>query len=96
MIATIDYHVTSECTQECPYCWGPQITENVCDTAAAAAIVRKISSTGAMRIVFTGGDPLIREDIGVLVRLAKQEGLEVALSTTGDRMTYGFLRGYGR
>ena len=96
MIATIDYHVTSECTQECPYCWGPQITENVCDTAAAAAIVRKISSTGAKRIVFTGGDPSMREDIGVLVRLAKQEGLEVALSATGDRLTYGFLRGYGK
>ena len=25
-VATIDFHVTSECSQECAYCWGPQGT----------------------------------------------------------------------
>ncbi len=31
-VATIDFHVTSECSQECPYCWGPQDFENPADT----------------------------------------------------------------
>jgi MoaA/NifB/PqqE/SkfB family radical SAM enzyme len=93
---TIDYHVTSRCNQECPYCWGPQDFENEVDTDNAIAIVKKIHSFGARRIVYTGGDPLLRTDIGVLIRYAKQLGLEVALSTTGDELDYGFLRGYGR
>ena len=94
VVATIDFHVTSECSQECPYCWGPQL-DSACDSSVAAAIVRKIAGSGARRIVFTGGDPILREDIGMLIRLAKQEKLEVALSTTGDHLSEGFLRGYG-
>ena len=57
-IATIDFHITCKCNQDCPYCWGPQDIEPEVDRRTAAAIIRKISETGAKRIVFTGGDPL--------------------------------------
>jgi MoaA/NifB/PqqE/SkfB family radical SAM enzyme len=92
-VVTIDFHVTSECSQECPYCWGPQDFEAV-DTETARAIVRRIGST-ARRIVFTGGDPLRRPDIGDLIVEAKRAGLEVALSTTGDELTPDFLGAFG-
>jgi MoaA/NifB/PqqE/SkfB family radical SAM enzyme len=94
-VTTIDFHVTCECNQECPYCWGPQGFEEPVDTATAEAIIGKISSTGAQRIVFTGGDPLLRSDIGVLVETARSVGLEVALSTTGDELTRDFLVEHG-
>lgn len=89
-VATIDFHVTSECSQECPYCWGPQGIEPV-DTDTALAIVAKIAASGARRIVFTGGDPLKRDDIDRLIRFAAERGLEVAVSTTGDQLTEAFL-----
>ena len=95
-ITTIDFHVTSRCDQECAYCWGPQDSSQEVDRHAAISIVRKIAGSGARRIVFTGGDPLQREDIGLLIRLAKELNLEVALSTTGDELHAGFLRAYGR
>jgi len=88
--ATIDFHVTSECSQECPYCWGPHDVSAV-DTATALAIVKRIAAVGARRIVFTGGDPMKREDLGTLTRGARRAGLEVALSTTGDLLTAEFL-----
>jgi MoaA/NifB/PqqE/SkfB family radical SAM enzyme len=87
---TVDFHVTSECSQECPYCWGPQGIDAV-DTAAARSIVTKIAAGGAGRIVFTGGDPLARSDLAELIRHARAEGLEVAVSTTGDRLDASFL-----
>jgi MoaA/NifB/PqqE/SkfB family radical SAM enzyme len=93
-VATIDFHVTSECSQACPYCWGPQGIAQV-DTDTALAIVAKIAGSGARRIVFTGGDPMQRGDIGTLIHTAKQHGLEVALSTTGDELSAGFLDRYG-
>lgn len=92
---TIDFHVTSECSQECPYCWGPQDIENPVGTSISQRIIKKIKDIGAKRIVFTGGDPLKRKDIGKLIRYAKETGLEVALSTTGDEMTSAFLRWNG-
>jgi MoaA/NifB/PqqE/SkfB family radical SAM enzyme len=91
-VATIDFHVTSECSQHCPYCWGPQgYDERAVDTATAGAIVRRVAELGVNRIVFTGGDPLKRPDIGGLLDLARSVGLEVALSTTGDELTRAFL-----
>jgi len=95
-IATFDFHVTARCTQDCPYCWGPQDCPGEVDSEAAAAIVRKLAGAGARRIVFTGGDPMLRTDLGMLIRLARQEHLQVALSPTGDLLPWGFLRGYGR
>lgn len=92
-VVTIDFHVTSECNQECPYCWGPQGFENPADTATAIAILEKIRDVGARRVVFTGGDPLLRADLPDLIRFARKEGLEVAVSTTGDELTRGFLDG---
>ena len=90
--STIDFHVTCECSQECSYCWGPQNIEIPVATATSKKIIKKIKDVGAKRIVFTGGDPLKRKDIGKLIRYAKEIGLEVALSTTGDELTSSFLR----
>jgi MoaA/NifB/PqqE/SkfB family radical SAM enzyme len=92
LFSTIDFHVTCECNQECPYCWGPQDIEDPVSTATSKRIIQKIKDIGAKRIVFTGGDPLKRKDIGKLIRYAKNTGLEVALSTTGDELTKTFLR----
>jgi len=90
-VATIDFHVTAECSQECAYCWGPPQEESQVDTATALAIVDRIAACGACRIVFTGGDPLKRADLGALIQRARQRNLEVAISTTGDLLTAAFL-----
>jgi len=91
-VATIDFHVTSECSQECPYCWGPQDFEDPLDTGNALRVISKVKEVGAGRIVFTGGDPLKRVDVALLVHHAKSIGLEVALSTTGDQLDKTFLK----
>jgi len=95
-IATIDFHVTSECNMECPYCWGPQGFEHPVDTDTARRIIARIKEVGARRIVFTGGDPLKRQDAGALIQQAHAIGLQVALSTTGDELTAAFLDEFGR
>jgi len=92
IVTTIDFHVTCDCNQECPYCWGPQDIENPVDTDTALRIVDRIKEVGARRIVFTGGDPLKRKDITTIIKHAKKTGLEVALSTTGDELSPAFLK----
>jgi MoaA/NifB/PqqE/SkfB family radical SAM enzyme len=95
-VATLDFHVTSRCRQACPACTSPPGATEEVDTQRAAAIVRKVRALGVPRIVFTGGDPLLRPDAGLLLRLARQERLESVLATPGDALTPGFLRAYGR
>lgn len=96
IFSTIDFHVTCECSQDCPYCWGPQNIKKPVSTLIAESIIKRIKDTGAKRIVFTGGDPLKRKDTGRLIRYAKETGLEVALSTTGDSLSSSFLRWYAQ
>lgn len=91
-VATIDFHVTDECHQDCPYCWGPQGFEHEVSTATAGRILRRIAALGIRRVVFTGGDPALRKDLPLLARRAKTLGLEVALSTSGDALHPSLLR----
>lgn len=95
-VATLDFHVTTRCLQACPFCASPELTSDELDTQKAAAVVRKARALGVPRIVFTGGDPLLRPDAGLLLRLARQERLESELATPGEKLTTGFLRAYGR
>lgn len=94
-VVTIDFHVTSDCSQDCPYCWGPKNFDQPVSTETAEKILEKIKAFGIRRVVFTGGDPLLRADLGRLIRFAKSLGLEVAVSTTGDHLTREFLDSYG-
>jgi pyruvate-formate lyase-activating enzyme len=86
-VATIDFHITTRCSQACPYCWGPRRFRKAVDTGTARLIITRIKQVGARRIVLTGGDPLHRADAVDLIRYAREIGLETALSTTGDRLT---------
>lgn len=90
-IATIDFHITARCSQACPYCWGPRRFRKPVNTEMAQGIISHIKDLGIKRIVFTGGDPLQRPDAPALIHYAKAQGLETALSTTGDFVTEEIL-----
>jgi MoaA/NifB/PqqE/SkfB family radical SAM enzyme len=92
-VSTVDFHITTKCSQACPYCWGPRRFRNPVNTESAKRIIARIKELGIRRIVFTGGDPLQHPDALELIRFAKQLGLETALSTTGDFVTPEILKG---
>jgi MoaA/NifB/PqqE/SkfB family radical SAM enzyme len=92
-VSTVDFHITTKCSQACPYCWGPRRFRNPVNTESAQRIITRIKELGIRRIVFTGGDPLQHPAALDLIRFAKQTGLETALSTTGDLVTPEILEG---
>ncbi len=47
-------------------------------------IVNNIKKTGIPRVRFTGGEPLLRDDIFELIKYAKNKGLETRLNTNGS------------
>lgn len=83
--------VTSRCNLRCSYCLSE---EHECrqapehddmDTGDIALLIRILAGNGVKKIRFTGGEPLLRNDIAELVRSAKQtDGIEkVSLTTNG-------------
>jgi cyclic pyranopterin phosphate synthase len=89
----IDYlrvSVTDRCNYGCVYCIpGDGVTHveraDVLSFEEIAALVRVFASLGVRRVRLTGGEPTVRRDLVVLVRLLRAiPGIEdIALSTNG-------------
>jgi sulfatase maturation enzyme AslB (radical SAM superfamily) len=58
-------------------------------------IVDRIAELKVPRIVLTGGEPMLNRFLGRVIREAKQLGMIVQVSTTGDLLKSGFLKKYG-
>ncbi|MFT3770369.1 MAG: radical SAM protein [Minicystis sp.] len=75
--------VTNRCNFSCGYCdrWdgrGPELS-----TGDITAMLDEMGAMGTRRIIFTGGEPLLRKDMPALVARAKALGMKVNLNSNG-------------
>jgi len=74
------YHVTWRCNLRCVYCElptrGPEL-----DTAGSLALIGALRDRGVARLGLSGGEPLLREDLGQLIRAARSGGMVVSVVT---------------
>ncbi len=85
------WNVTDRCNLSCRHCYGqsgpgepagPELT-----TAEATAMISDLAAMGVPLILFTGGEPLMREDLFQLAGHARSLGMMTALSTNGTLIT---------
>jgi len=85
------WNVTDRCNLSCAHCYnrsGPGCqTEGELSTAEALGLIDDLAEMGIPLILFTGGEPLMREDIRELARHARKKGIKMALSTNGTLIT---------
>jgi PqqA peptide cyclase len=81
--------LTYRCPLHCPYCSNPVRSENPgeLDTEQWARVIREAANLGVLQIGFSGGEPLQRNDLVALVRVARQAGLYTNLITSGLGLT---------
>jgi MoaA/NifB/PqqE/SkfB family radical SAM enzyme len=81
----IAWLVTGRCTASCSYCrWKDQRASEELDPPSALRLIDEMRDAGVLMVSFTGGEPLLREDIGTLIRHAKRRGAVCKLNTNGD------------
>ncbi len=99
------YNVTHKCNLSCPYCaiasdcLKDKKMNNLLlnsgkkevGTSLSKEIIEKIASTGVSVLTFSGGEPLLREDIFELAAMAKKKML-VSLYTNGLLINENNLR----
>ena len=72
--------VTAQCNLSCPYCYTTRYSgEKILSTKNSLRIIEEAASMGVSHINFTGGEPLLRRDIFVLMRAAIDRGIETSL-----------------
>jgi len=85
------WNLTDRCNLACTHCYnrsGPRSpTEGELTTAEAQGVIDDLAAMGVPLILFTGGEPLMREDLRELARHARSRGLKMALSTNGTLIT---------
>lgn len=82
--------LTYDCPLHCPYCSNPvQMTErkNECDTQTWKKVLTEAREMGAVQLGFSGGEPLLRKDLEILVAHASKLGFYTNLITSGIGLT---------
>ncbi|MCX6349089.1 MAG: radical SAM protein, partial [Candidatus Aureabacteria bacterium] len=84
---SVHVSLTNRCSNRCRYCRFERLSQtDVWTTAALLKVLGEMKASGARRIQFTGGEPMLRDDLGVILRAAKSQGMFVGLSTNGYRV----------
>lgn len=75
--------VTNRCNYSCGYCdrWDGRGTRLT--THQMIAILDEMAAMGTRRVIFTGGEPLIRKDIFDLINRSKTHGFKVNVNSNG-------------
>ena len=77
--------LTYACPLQCPYCSNPvdfASHGNELDTEDWLRVLSEARSMGAVQLGFSGGEPLVRQDLSVLVRHARELGYYSNLITS--------------
>lgn len=79
----LSFNSTLDCNFACTYCGILGRKDKDPETADIVRVIDDFARCGGQSFSFFGGEPLLREDIGFLIRRAKSHGLYVSLTTNG-------------
>lgn len=85
------WNITGRCNLSCRHCYsqsGRDIdAQSELSTEEAKSVIDDLSHFSVPVVLFSGGEPLVREDIFELLEYAKNKGLRTVLSTNGTLIT---------
>lgn len=86
----IVWNMTQRCNLKCVHCYAHAKNlegQDEIDTAKAKEIIADLAAYGAPVLLFSGGEPLVREDLAELASYAAQKGMRAVISTNGTLIT---------
>ncbi len=84
------WNVGQRCNLKCVHCYSQSKDieyPNELNTKDAKAMLDGLAEYGAPVILFSGGEPLMREDLMELITYARDKGLRAVISTNGTLIT---------
>lgn len=80
---TVTWILTAKCNLRCRQCGVYEKETEELNTGESVKLIKFLARRGILWISFTGGEPLIREDIGLLVEEAKKENMAIGINSNG-------------
>ncbi len=83
----MDLAITYRCNNDCPHCYNARPRDYPeLDTAAWKSILERLWALGVPHVVFTGGEPTLRDDLPELIAHAEGLGQITGLNTNARRL----------
>ena len=89
------WNCTRQCNLHCIHCYASATSRGhpeEMDTGEGKALIRDLADFGVPVLLFSGGEPLLREDIFELAGFAQDQGVIPVLSTNGTLITESVAR----
>lgn len=84
----MDLAITYRCNNDCHHCYNqPQRKGVELSTSEWKSAISRLWDIGIPHIVFTGGEPTLRQDLCELIQFAQQTGQVTGLNTNGRRLS---------
>ena len=83
------FTITNKCNASCSYCFGKYYErygvegDKELTTGQILSIIDELAVIGTQRIGLSGGEPLLREDIGEIIAYINKKGIGCGLNTNG-------------
>lgn len=90
----VSWNTTNECNLKCAHCYrdaGAKKAEEL-STDEGRVLIGEIARAGFKIMIFSGGEPIMREDLCELVSYARDKGLRPVLGTNGTLITPDIAR----
>lgn len=83
------WNITQRCNLKCRHCYAAGVpdTSRELSTAEALRAIDGFAAFGCPVVLFSGGEPFVREDVLELAAYARSKGLRVVFSTNGTLIT---------
>jgi len=81
----ISWNITKACNLKCEHCYrdAGEVARNELTTKEGKSLLAELKTLGFKIVIFSGGEPLLRDDLYELIRFAKKLGLISVLGTNG-------------
>lgn len=84
------WNMTRRCNLKCVHCYAqalPSKGQDEISTQQGKAIIDDLATFGSPVMLFSGGEPLVRDDLPELASYAVQKGMRAVISTNGTLIT---------
>lgn len=80
---SVTYCITNRCNFRCKYCDTYNMKTKELTTAQAKELISELKEAGTVRLGFSGGEPLLRKDIGELINYSTSLGIVTTVFSNG-------------
>ncbi len=94
-IQVVYIHMSHRCNFNCWYCYNKKLKKHKAEelrTQEWLKIIDVLKEFNPKEFIFTGGEPLLRDDLEIVMKKSKELGVHVNLLTNGSLLTEDRLR----